>query len=334
MVIFKSIVKFISAHKILYSIFVVCLTASCLSSLYVYAVFNSSSHKNIYSNKEFRTITIDLIDDNNINGIDNLAKHFVAEFETNNIYIYNNNQMVKAAYLSGNSKVTFGRGFNENDQYAIKDEIIVNDILQQHEVGNYIVIDEIEYKIIGINLVNDIYNEITYNSFLNRYNITYITIELRDIPTDEQIKIIEQRIKELYPESTIAEPSKVNFLDYYADSTDYIIAVCIIVLSIINISYLYSYMLEDRKYQIYIYRLCGISNERLIQSLTSEIMFLSSLVYVISSIITYYVNTKLDYAMTIKEYIIFFIIYEFIIWTIFSSVTRKYIYNSANGMVE
>ncbi len=335
----NNIVSFIKSNRIIFIVFVVCQIITCFTAQYVCTVFYSKQHANIDDNTIYKTFYIDFHEPIHISEI---IEKLSRNEDIKKISLYNDDFMITADYNKYENKyVIYGRYFEKDEFFTSESKVVLNTADEGYKIGNTFFIDGHEYEIIGINWSNQVYNEVTYQNFIENYSTTQISVEFLEIPTLKQIKETSNHISSIMPNSVVYEPENVNFVDYFTGSSEYIISICIVVLSILNISYLYTYVLSKRKRLFCIYRLCGASSKKVEFLLLLEIVVISLFIYIISSIALHLfvapnfaeLNGNLVYAYSFAEYFITCIFYQIIILVVFGKCIKSFIKGSIKELL-
>ncbi|NLL05435.1 MAG: ABC transporter permease [Clostridiaceae bacterium] len=157
-----------------------------------------------------------------------------------------------------------GGYFQDNDN---SDQIIVSTSVFDEElfrdtvniVGKYYELGNKKFKIVGVDgmLANNMF-EIPYNDFLkDKYKVSMINIIFEKRLSGKQQAVFEKLTEKLLPNSILSIPPVHNKQIYSTFITNIAIAVIIVILAVINLMYLFVYLLERKRNEFIIHRIYG-----------------------------------------------------------------------------
>lgn len=338
----KSLINFIRAYKLIFFIFVLCIFVTVISTIYICAVFSANQYKNVSENSAYRLFRISNLSDTLTD--EKLKQMRDIRMPISMITMYFDELEIKANYiypLDSYRFVILGNYFTEDDFVSGSKYIVINNPTEETHVGGTVDIDNIEYVVIGINQSNGYYyNEIPFASVDDYSRITRISLQLNEIPSYEQKKEVLSLLKSLFPTSIVSEPVTVDIIVIASNMTEYLICICIILLAVLNTSYLYQYILEKRQKQFVIMRITGCSKVRYCFIALSEVLLVSGISFILCCFISDIfishifseINGNMQYTLTIHHYFSIFLFYLIIVFTVYWRVIRKFTSRSIKSL--
>ena len=158
-------------------------------------------------------------------------------------------------------------------------------------IGDEINIDNIIYKIIGAQFLwNGSSGAIPYKHYLMNYEFNSITIDFEEDLNEEQRKLLQQKLlkydinnKFIYKNDPLIMPIKVFFV---------FIAIGVFFLAILNMMYLFEFILENNKYKSSIYSICGMSRQAYYYINITSVLYIGIIGLLIGAFI-YYISLPL-----------------------------------------
>lgn len=218
-------------------------------------------------------------------------------------------------YMYNDNDVYLGRDFTVKE-FENKDKKIVVSNLRRSDilVGDKILVDETEYTVIGLSF--ELTHRIVYNNKI-RLPIHEIQISLEDIPTEKINENVVDVLEKYFPNLSITEPVKTE-KPSTGDTVLKFLFCSLFVLTLINIIFIYSYLLSLRKKNIIIMRVCGATKGKCVFLFLLEILIISTAVYIptafISRIVLPYLlkfttSGNYEFALNASDYLTVLVIY-------------------------
>ncbi len=189
-------------------------------------------------------------------------------------------------------KIQYGRYFTEKELIDSKNVVIMpNDLyrynsdtgfenIRKYTIGDSYFVNEIEYEIIGIGTEN--YYMIPYSTIDESNSIDYIAVATKEIMRKKEKEIFCSALSKAFEVKEIELPREKQKFFESAYLKDLFLVISLLGVGILNLSFLYCYILEIRKKQIKIFRLCGCSYMRIILQSVGEILILITGAYVVA----------------------------------------------------
>lgn len=157
-----------------------------------------------------------------------------------------------------------------------------------------VTIENVEYLVVGKRNYED-FCEVNFSSLSNLKNISEVTVILKHPPTTAKKNSLYTELSGLFPDAQITVPEGTDVFSDYASNSSIYITIALVAMSLINISYLYSYLLRRRKNTYAIYQICGCTK------LKGACIFLFELLILT---IAPFIAALLIYRLFLEKYII------------------------------
>lgn len=229
-------------------------------------------------------------------------------------------------------KINVGYSLTEEDHKNAANNIVLSsNEYYRFNVGESYVINDKEYKIIGIS-TNEYYC-IPYETFMkNGLPVSGIDVVLKNEMDEAHSAECASYLKELFGAENVQLPNT----DYGDDMSKYnfIFVFCgmMFSLSIINFVYLYSYILDKRKRQYAVFRIFGCSKLRGSLIYAAECIIISVVTYIVTVLIYMFAFSPLlkiidKYtvsALDIKNFVFVFVLYIVVLLCVVVPTIIKY----------
>jgi ABC-type antimicrobial peptide transport system permease subunit len=235
--------------------------------------------------------------------------------------------------LDRNYYMQLGKNFAEADFKNGNSVILAGSFISLNNyIGQTIKLYNRSYTVIGI--FNAGYYQLTYSDFSNtNAKIDNINILFKRIPQKQQVKKTTALLEQLFPSSEIHPPEQPTS-NVLPDYTSTIFIIGFFILSLINISFFYHYLLYKRNIQMRVMRIFGATSKQCIRYYMCEMLILSFIVYLlcsvaanflIPSIINYTTAGNLMIRLSLSDYFIIFTFYIIVIFIISRISVKRYI---------
>lgn len=221
-------------------------------------------------------------------------------------------------YGKSNKKVyaNLGRYLSDSDiSSGVKNIVVPPDILYDYSVGDTYSLNGTDYNIIGSS-VDDSFH-IPFNSIDSKSTIIGVCVTTDTELTATEFEYFSKILTGIFPNSEVYPPegNYSNQMDYF--KMIMFIVILLMCLGIFNLSYLYVYILEQRKRQYAVFQICGCTKIRGALIYLAEIIVFSSVAYIVSALafntLLFPIVSALDsmtfYAMSLDSYVFLFICY-------------------------
>lgn len=277
---------------------IVGLVVSTVTLIYVTVKLDTFS--DLLSNSELSLNRIQLNNSDTQWSIDDISDKLQSYYENNSSvkYIYGlienpkcvvtcvitDEKEILDTYMKGNTPIK-GRFFSENE-IANGENVMV-------AVGVGTKLESIDFngnkiKVVGSMIPNGITNGYIPLNTVRKNNIIpnkYIVMYDSELTISEIKKYIAD-LENIFPEAKVE-----TMMDYYSENGKLLLdfenvyLIIMAIVSVLSCAYLYSYIIQIRIRQIYIFKLCGATISKLVRLFLLEIIFIIIFQYIISLII-------------------------------------------------
>lgn len=291
-----------------------------------------STQKSYYDN--MRTYTVMLSDTDNIE--EGLAEVLDKCDGIQRIYTLFSeyDKVVCGEYYGKSNKKVYtnaGRYLSDSDiSNGVKNIVVPPDILYDYSVGDTYFLNGTDYNIIGSS-VDDSFH-IPFNSIDSKSTIIGVCVTTNAELTASEFEQLSETLTGIFPNSSVYLPEGEysSQMDYF--KTVMFMIILLMCLGIFNLSYLYVYILEQRKRQYAVFQICGCTKIRGALIYLAEIIIFSTAAYIFSALVfkllLFPVVAALDsmtfYAMSVGSYVFLFICYLAAMLAVFLPCIIKY----------
>lgn len=340
----KTLKTTISEHKLVFCLFCICQIISIFSVVFVAGVFAAFEESNTSYDLEYRQFVVE-------NEHSYTAKQILEQYnaiaqeipslENGVLWMKNNGMDVKANIIyqkPSDLYISLGRYFKTTKNFKNVHEILVNqgfeEIDNNYKVNDIITIFGKKFRVIGTILDTNSgpYFEIPFNEIVEKAEIQNIVFRLDHIPDSKDISRYTKMIENYYGKGNVTGPNQLPEGRIFENFSRNISMLFISLLSILNFSFLYYYLLTKRKRQYGIYRLCGCSRVKGGALLLLELFALSFVLFLICSVLFHtcftwiysFMSVKITYSLTLIDYTETALVYLFNIILVFTPIILRY----------
>lgn len=256
--------------------------------------------------------------DNALSSFSDRYKDKLSEFYVSTV---SGNVPVRAEYIYDEKKVVaLGSNFDSEDfESGKKEALSVYKINSEDtnipdvKIGDTYKLFGEDYKIIGLTLESEFI--VPYSSLTDIGNLSSICMVFNRDLSSVEVKILEDDIQNILGGGNITYPDQYSS-NIYVSAIGYITMFSVVMfVAIMNIVYLYSYMMSRRRHEAAVLRICGCSVPKAAIVYLSENLLVSLCTYVIGMLLHIFcvmpvmkaVTTEIEYYITPIEYICIFI---------------------------
>ncbi len=301
MKILKNIYKFITKSPAVFIAFALLMILSICSALYTFNFLLSVIKNNEQALEDERTYIVEVSApdlDSRLSKIDIKGKGI------SHIYclIDNDGEAVIADYYGhriGGDGVIIGKWFTETDLAYGAKKVVLPDYhslsrqpdfeFTRYDIGDSYEINGVSYEAIGIGALSGLTYQIPYNSIDDISLISAVAVATESFGDENEIESLSTYLEQTLGGEVISSPDvneKISFAEKYGQYLkEGAIIVGIMLMSVFNLAYVYTYILDTRKREIAINRISGQTISSAILTFYAEILILSTLGYIISALI-------------------------------------------------
>lgn len=343
-IILKNILSFIKNHKTVFILFFISQIITILSIMTIYGLYSMPVKMDQEYDDEIRAfeVTLNEYGDEFYEKINDFSSKHKKDLRSLTVELNTPEETILAQCFptwqaSGKYYMEIGKYLSDSAfQYGEKEAIIsqnANDDSDiKKKIGDKFTFNGTEYIILGTSRSD--FTEVTFSSleksdykFINSFKIT-----LADVPSSSQVEQWEALIFASFGEDAIVTmPEKTGINQLSENSLQGLIAGVVALMAVLNIAYLYRYILEQRRQLFGINMLFGCSQKQARMLLLGECLIYTSSIYILSGLIFHFMLTPFvlkasmySYKLALFDYVLIFIIYTIITLTVFAFINRSY----------
>ena len=205
------------------------------------------------------------------------------------------------------------------------DSVFENKVMQFYKIGNYIKLEEMDFQITAIGKVFVRHETDAVISIADFQKLDLQVDEVEIIFAKELTKKEEDMLCDIFKYHRIAFPEHSIPIQYTSSSfwSRLFLIYGVAILSILNIMGIYKFILTKREKELFIYRICGISNMDLLKMMLLEIGIIIGLCYIISCSIVFIVTNIFHIQMEITVFLQVFLIELLCVWANLFYICKK-----------
>ncbi len=296
----KNIMSFLMNQRRIFLILIISLVAASYSSLYLFSLYTYIHNNTLNQSNSTKTYIVEFNENeelykrqqiiNYILSMDNMPKiieislHNQKQSEQDNMLIVG----ISADYLYLN--LLEGTKFSDEDIKEDKNLVIVsaniNSSTSNKNIGSTLTIADEKYEIIGINssYANEIY--IPYSVYIkNNCNIATARIVFEKALNNQQSELLKLGTKSIMTSINIIDPPN-QISEQYIYLLFVLSLICLLLFfCMINVASLFKFWIEENKYRLMIYKICGGNNKQIYFIVMMEALLLGLLSFAISIIL-------------------------------------------------
>ena len=249
--------------------------------------------------------------------LNELIESHSADIQRIYFVLKNNDDYILCNFFGESSltyKVQLGNYFSDES----KNQILIPSSSENgiDQLGGTYFLDNKEFIIIGISSI-DAY-EIQYHAIIPGEIIESIVIVAQAMLTEQSTHLLENSISGLFPDSQISRPAYAN-----ADgmSNDYFVIFFILLLGLLNLSFILTSLMEKRKQQQAIFYILGCKRVHIVLLYLMEILMIGITIFFLSVLITKFILfNALNYydaffyhVISANQYVRLFLVYTLFI---------------------
>lgn len=322
-------------------IFVIFLLVQIITIVAFFSVFNYGmkfTEDAKQAKQECRTYSFSVSD---TSSLDKQMSEFYERYSDKISRFYasvaNGEDFFEAVYTSDyyNSKIVNGKNLSSGDLNGGATKMLAKtsiDFLDKNKypIGSYYELFGKKYEVVGTIISKT--SAIPYSSLEDKSVISEISVITNCDMTNLQRNIFADSIKETFNCGQVNLPTDYD-MNVYANTINYILMFGIVIfVALFNIVYLYAYMLNRRKYQFAVMRICGCSIDKAVTMYYGEVLILSVVIYAVALIIHLFcvmpvmtgLSDSIRYYISVEQYIAIYLVYLAVETVAFVPIIRKF----------
>ncbi len=333
---FKILIK---THRLIVVFFLFLQTSSFLSILSAYCQCNESYINNQEYIEQSTTFAIE-----SKNCSFNVLEEFIQylKFNSNKIGIktvrvfIQTNRGFPVVYIPFGEEYTVGNGSNLTNSNTAEVILTPKQFYETNaKIGNTIDINGKNTTVVGIYNV-DCYASINKVFFTSSAEISKVDVVFDHLPTKLQIESFNNIVNEQLPMCDVTNPPPRNIINEIAFNYEFLGSIVMLGLAILSLSFIYKYLLGERKYLFSIYRSCGCRIGKMFNMCFCEyaISFLLSLSIAFIIFEIFLKETLFTFSLSLYDYLIPVLISVFISFFIISIQIKIYLNESIITLIK
>ena len=237
----------------------------------------------------------------------------------------------------GLTRVTTGK-YPENQNDILIDSFFARD--NSVSLGDKVEFLNREFTVSGTVLTqtrDKAYREIAYSSIKDSDKIHKLNIKFDGLPSTSQVEGLTAYLYETFSDADITPPEPRDYLKEYGFDSRLLISFSLLILVVLNISFLYKYILLKRKDRFAIFRICGCKKSKAFFILLNEVLIYFIVDFIAALVIWYAFLKRLligeSITLSILDTIIPSAVYLVLMLAVFIPNVMKYTAQTTVGLL-
>ncbi len=323
----------ITKKRSIFLLFLLSVLISILAVMYIYTIYGSIQSSTIEFDQKYKTVQIHFTEEeNNLQPkMDKLLK-----IRTDIIYLgavmTNSGETLTLASYTKKPLYYGGRYFSDQAfDYGYHEIILSAAYYETYHDQSQIELYNQDYKILSFSDRN--FNEIPFHSIAEPSQIEGLLIQLNRNLSILESQSLENQLNQLFSSAIITMPLQPDIGMAAKNLYSSFISILVVFLALINISFLYQYLLLQRRKHFAVYQICGFTVFKAIKLLVGELFILSTVIFVLAGIIYRtgitkllpYINQEaLQYKLVFNDYLVLYVFFMLAIAIVFSPVIIQF----------
>lgn len=282
-VLLANIKRFIQKSSFLFAVFMITQTISVIALEYSFLSFRNQQIEYSTYSSGVASFTISFDETTTLSDILDRTEKIkeIVPSELKQSYITVPNEYETRSYIFGQyQSVLYG------DEIKSKNDIIIPHSEYQNKeirIGDTVEIGDAIYNVVGVRMFE--YAEIPIQSIKNKDIVEKLVIETKTIPNNNEVQSITKALQNNFSEYSISAPTERNMLSEYSLDSKTLTTFVLLVLAMINISYIFKVVISKRNSYYAISLCCGATFRRMRVSLIAESLIYGIFAIVIGTVI-------------------------------------------------
>lgn len=331
---FKNISSFIRRHPLVFFLFCAGQIVSILSVLLIYGVVASPQKEDESYNLEIRTFEVTPSTEfhsNFVSAINALLKSSSKELRTVTLAFEGKTPLHAEALYPSRNRFYVSRGdylTKADFEQGRKKAVVSSQLHKGVAVGQRIPLAGGMYEVVGI-FDSALYDEIPFSS-LENYTGASLLVTTQGVPTKSEADAFQKDLEGRFTGASVTLPKERNLETTARNLVQVVVSTAIGLLAIVNISYLYRYLLAQRKSTYAVWRICGCTAKKGAFLYAAESFLLSTGLFAVCVLIyagllqRLFARSIYTYYLQFADYLLLYGLYAACILLIFGVVIRSY----------
>ncbi len=315
----KILKEFVFNHKFITSIILLLLSVSLLTVFLIFSISAGTVEQEVATNRNFRRFTLSYADGSSefsskdiaslSEKLDSAAKEISKYSSLKAINIISNSDesnldidAYSISYLLDPYIVYLGQGFRTEEFENEKRDIVISNLRRDDVmIGDTYTIGEYVYTVIGVSFETE--HQIIYTpEILQELPVHKIVFEFDKAPDMTDKSSIKNVLQDTFPSLLVSQPRNLSVLQGY-DPLLAFLYFALFILTLVNIIFTYSFILNKHKQTIVIMKICGCTNSKCIALLITEIIIVSLVAFIPTTAFAFWFVPKLTSFATSETFI-------------------------------
>ncbi len=282
-VLLANIKRFIQKSSFLFAIFMITQTISVIALEYSFLNFRNQQIEYSTYSSGVASFTVFFDETTTFSDISKRTEEIkdIVPTELKQCYITVPDDCETRTYIFGQYQtVLYG------DDIKSKNDIIIPHSEYQNKeirIGDTVEIGNAIYNVVGVRMFE--YAEIPIQSIKNNDIVEKLVIETKTIPNSKEIQNITEALQNSFPEYIVLAPSERNMLSEYSLDSKTLTTFVLLILAMINISYIFKVVISKRNSYYAISLCCGSTFRKMRISLIAENLIYGFFAIIIGTVI-------------------------------------------------
>ena len=282
-VLLANIKRFIQKSSFLFAVFMITQTISVIALEYSFLSFRNQQIEYSTYSSGVASFTVNFKEGTTFSDISERIETIknVVPSEMKQSYITVPNKCETRAYVFGQyQSILYGNDIKSQEDIIISHNDYQNDGIR---IGDTVEIGDAVYNVVGVRMFE--YAEIPVQSIKNNDIVENFVIETKIIPNNKEIQNIVEALQNSFPEHSVSAPLERNMLSEYSLDSKTLTTFVLLMLAMINISYIFKIVISKRNSYYAISLCCGSTFRRMRTSLIAESLIYGFFAIVIGTVI-------------------------------------------------
>ncbi len=289
--VFTSIKSFIRFQKPLFAVFIMLQVLALVFTQYAFLGNEKQQNDRLIYVENATLFTVEFENDTVISDIsdavESLAGYNPEDLAAVSVDIFNGN--LRAYYFGQNKVVNYGTEFSSVDEVIASTD---SEISSSAELNGISVFNGRTFKVVGMR-TNVAYNEIPIDAVDDTFYINRINVVFSHLPKQSEKVNFTKYLQTLFPSASIAEPAPRSAETEQRLSSQLLLTVALSFLTVVNILFIFRYVLTKRKKTYIIARLCGATKLKVFVLTLSEYLIYTLFSVCAATVLSKYVTVPL-----------------------------------------
>lgn len=327
----KNIAGFIK-NKLIFALFSIGLVVTLTAVFFLYNVNANINASDPDAQSKYQVATIDLtgLTKEQVNEayeqFSSQRKDILFAFS-----IFQDNGNMIAASHSHTPYLYFGRYFTSKDMTdGTAVAIVSKSLYEEYHDHSQIRIKGQPYEILAYS--DRAFTEVPFHSLAQDVELDAMQVFFKKMLSKSMVDALGEQLAGAFPTSLVKLPSAPDIQAVSKNLYQSYLSILIVIVALLNLSFLYRYILNKREKKYGVYRICGCSTGKGFLLYFTEIMVITSAFYLLTAILFHFgierllplMNDTLGYTLFLADYLVFYAVFIVLVSLIFIPAIIKF----------